>query len=361
MCFIRREYKINTHKSINNNFINLWYSIASQFKFIKLTFEQKYTTEEIDNIIKNYNLVDFVNYNIIWENEFNTVIILINKIYDFGKIFVVEDSYNTNRYFIGFCYNGTNNFEYITGLFIYFKNDGTSDSLNTIISLNILGYYNKINNQINSNNSSLYNQTLLFVQVNPESQGIILTINYLNYYDEIIYQSFNHLTNYQVNLSIFNTLKHNSYSRFFYFEDINRYSCFIDLGSLKLIPKTNLLQIFTYTTKELNEFIKLSSKFEIEYYGDGYPINCIRCNMKTSICNIKQTINLGRSYCFSCLIRYSTTNNCWYCCKLNKNYHLCNSEIQINECTNEHVNYNFTYHIVNSFNKYPGRDEIIIQ
>lgn len=372
MCYIKREYKINTRAYVNNDFINLWYCIASQFKFIKLTFKKKYTEQEINFIITNHNLTEFTKYEIIWKNDIENIILLINKSYDFGKIFVVVDSCNSNRYFIGFSYNGINNIEYVSGLFLYFSNQSNTvetislqQSMNNmVISSSIFAAYNKSNMQINSKNSSLYNQTLLFVQVDPENNNLTFTINYLNYYDEIQYQSLNFLTNYQTDIKIFNSLKHSIYPRFFYFEDTYKYGCFIDLGSLSLIPKSNNLKLITYTTKEPVDFIKLSGKFEIEYYGDDYPSYCTKCNMKTMIANVhhqtNKLINLGRSYCFNCLMRYSIKSKCWLCCKLDKDYNLCNQHIMEKECTNTHVEYNFTCQLIRTFNKHPNRDEIII-
>ena len=96
--------------------------------------------------------------------------------------------------------------------------------------------------------------------------------------------------------------------------------------------KKDHLIITSYkVSTELNNFIN-NFDIENEYYGDGYPNNCIERGDLTSKASYSYSegkfsssfTGLGNGYCHKCQIRFSKTEQRWKCCKLsNHNNYMC--------------------------------------
>jgi hypothetical protein len=321
---------------INDNyFIYIWHTIANKFKFKKINSEHNNI-----NIKNKYKIIMTEGYE------------LAKNIFD--SIFVVQDNFENNRYFIGFSlkYNYTNCL--IFGIILYLDNNNTN---HINILFDILCNYDTKNITINSDNIFMYNQTLVFFHLNNDTYKLSLSITLLSYDDKIINYCY-HNTNIKI-YSLENNIQ--NYKRFILFNNI-----VFDLGSLKLFTNNyNYLQINSYnilTHKDIQNI-----KDNEEYYGDNYPNNCSKCNNLLYIalynCNY-YNIDLGNSFCINCLVRFSKSCNSWICCKIKQNNeYLCSTKLYNTFiCNYEHSTTNTT--IVkktnNKYHKYPYKEIIII-
>ena len=374
MTWEKKSYEIYSgDKILNNDFYSLWKVMAEKFKFYKIKINDNYNQKEfIDSdyikfIIKNKQQkhIDFKYSNSIVHNndnkeisifdilyQNNEYVIVTEKNWNLGSVFLVPDKSQSNRYFIGFTYNDSSTNYNLCGIIIYFDSDGN------LIQQNILDRvvcnYDCRNGKILETNTILYNQTLLFYQIHRDTHTLNLFVNLLDYNDNLLVPQTFYDTQMYTNNYDLNNLNNLNY-RFFYIKKVNdqltqlgentpdRYShVFIDLCSLKLLKNhkkerydfegkllfksnpANYLSIDYYTSNYSNNpngFLEKSYKFEKEEYSDGYITYCVKCNGLTSegIYNYKNiTMGFGNSFCTKCQIRYSQSEKSWVCCKLTK-------------------------------------------
>ena len=375
----QKELKIYTDKNlhIGGDFDSLWYQIAIKFNFIKIIYKNNELKKDKIN----------VKYKIISDEQ--NEIIQCNYEWIHGQTIVIHDILNTNRYFIGFFFEGGYTEQKIAGMIVYFDNLGNMIDSYTKIFRNTVCSFDYRNGIINTSSSTLYNQCLIFGQVHRDTHTLLLNINLLDYNDNIISKSCS-LVDIYSNKYDFMENNCNKYPRFYYIKgfdvksnkknDMNSFfDILIDLGSLKLLNNDNKSS-FEFTNNLLNlnyyiisdDIVKFVSDFNknSEIYSDGYPDNCIRCNRltKNAIYNDNNTsMGLGNSFCDSCEIRYSKSNNCWECCKIEKSniiYNLiCSSKLSYENnyiCNNFHLdNTKLVINYIKSINpKYPNKENV---
>lgn len=303
-----------------------------------ITFK-KTTASSSSKEAKNSNIMNPDTRNIIYKkNNVQIEMIYPNNLLHhlFNYIFAVRDCSQENRYFVGFAFDMFDINVAIAGMIVYFNSSGHSS---TVIFNNILCSYDRRNGRIESNNSFLYNQTLLFTNTHRDCGSVILFMNLLSYEDTILSQCSGYFTDIKSSKISYEKRLVNINSRFLCIHDEDENYTSFDLGSLKLIKgkESHYLKLDSYNidSDELDQFIGLMPTISPEKYGDGYPINCIKCNARTSIAiygHDFMSIGLGNSYCNSCEIRYSKTENTWICCKLEPdNKSICSGEL-IKEC-----------------------------
>jgi hypothetical protein len=302
--------------------------------------------KSISNIqIKQVKLNDthFDKFDVIYENfETDTKIIMRDDIKLYNNVYVKQDGNQSNRYFIGLKYYHEYCDFSILGLIVYFDDLGNCAE-KKILNRN-LGRFDGRNGLVNM---FLYNQTLLFTQIHRDTGILIVSINILSCEDLII-NNIEKYTNIETNRdSIYGIV---DYKRFIMI-NTKTINILLDLGSVKYIKEYKFDSIFkkkldcfvinSYKVKrdELSNFIKEFDS-EQEYFGNGYPHNCIQCKKITSITKFfyeNLHVYLGESYCKDCNIRFSKSENRWECCKLNKNNYFCSATVLDNKlCDLEH-------------------------
>ncbi len=406
--------KFINHEEIKKNFKK-----QIQDEILKQTQEylNNYKSTNKFSFFENNIDKELSNYNIAYQDDNYAIITKKNWFENFGRIFIVPDKSQSNRYFIGLSMYGISTNYNVFGFILYFDSDGNVTNKNILNK--IVCQFDSRNVHIDETNTILYNQTLLFYQVHRDTYNLNLFLNLLDYGDNLIIN--NEFYDTEIKTSRFYneyinniTLEEKLNSRFFHIKKKSKSNnddepnIFIDLGSLKKIsePKSINKNTSTFVDKifynkqnvsndletwlkldyyslasndsnELNNFIEKSSKFE-EEYSDGYITYCAKCNGLTSIgtYNFKNiTMGLGKSFCTKCEIRYSQSENSWLCCKLTNSidndikYHdtnICHTKLNSEnnyECVNcfSHSNiYNFQYNIMSSHHKYPFKKTINI-
>ena len=345
----------------------LWEQIASKFNFIRISYENKESKPSEKNIIDQIN-TKYTNiyysskpdYKIIWDapNEY----ILINKPWEYGKIFVIPDYSIPYRYFIGFEYKSGYTTNQVAGMIIYFDLQGNMISTKTkIIPYGLTTNYDVRDGSINSSKSSFYKQTLIFTLSHRDKNNLITNINLLDFDDHIICQSsdFTQLKTIWGDYTNVQTML--KYPRFFHFvgysseTENKQINVIIDLGSLKMLKNhikhytqvygsiykndpSDYLSLDYYISDDkqdnLEEFFERANLYESEEFNDGYPDNCVICLKKTTEATYGYNnicMGLGNSFCLDCQIRYSKSDKAWKCCKLEKGY----KDDDINLCSNK--------------------------
>ena len=296
---------------------------------------------------------DLTNNSIIYSD--NNIDIIYNNIIleTICKLVAIPDSNDSSRYFIIIMIQNHNIYN-ITGLFVYFNNMG--DVIDKILLDRILWSVDSI---ITVNNAFLYNQSLIFFV--KYQNKMLFSINCFNYYD--LYQG--NYIGYLIDSIIENCSIY-----------INRYLIFtsnihhiIDMGTIH--PDNILDSYFTLpiANRVLDTIILIdNNKSLVRKYNDSYPIDCIKCNNPTTVTifnssiseNVSISIQMGRSYCYQCKIRFSLSKNNWICClmKDNSNIEFCsNPSIH---CDKEHNNVSFL-HNVTFVEKKPYKNDGILQ
>lgn len=354
---MKEEYKLECHQTHKSEFSPLWKIMASSFRFMKIL------KQDIDKYPK---------WHIINTSQQDTHIILTDKLYEFGSLFIIKDSFNDNRYFIGFTFHAYYTIHNATGIFVYFNQHGQSDQYK--ICTNILWHYDHRNGKCDDTNTCLFNQSLVFGYIHRDTGTLFMFVNYLSYDDEIIAQTKEFDTD--IHGIRFNS-KNNApkYNRFYYIFSKEKNHILFDLGSLGKINNNDSdnYKIDKYIiTPNDNDDNKLELFFnDIENipiceYNDGYPEKCIKCNQATISAiyyHDNSSCNLGNSYCNNCNIRYSQSYLRWECCKCisysNDNYYMCNKPLNNNnyECDEKThmINIKFKYNFAQPSLKYPFR------
>jgi hypothetical protein len=370
----KNELLIYTSDKVNlsDDYYALWEQIASRFSFVRYEYTNTKSKPLELNLIKEINdkytnkyYSSKPDYKIIW-NSMNECI-LINKTWEYGRIFIIPDYSTPHRYFAGFEYNCEYISSRIAGMIVYFDNDGNMiQNKKKIIRCGLSEDYDIRNGIINHLNSAFYKQTLIFTQSHRDTKNLIININLLDFNDNIICQSskFTELKTILSNdyTNIQTLLK---YPRFFHFhgnsnnkinnDDNKKKNIMIDLGSLKLLkkyvkqyvqPNSNIFKFnpFYYLSLDyylsnsdqdnMEEFFEQANLYQTEEFTDGYPNKCVICFKKTSeaIFAYKNILmGLGNSFCLECQIRYSLSDKVWKCCKLKK----CSDTDSIDLCSNK--------------------------
>ena len=275
-------------------------------------------------------------FNIIYKNvETDTKIIIKDEIKLYDKVYAIQDSNQPNRYFVGLTYYCSCT---ILGFIVYFDDLGNSKG-NKILNKILCGF--DIRNGIIK--TFLFNQTLLFTQIQRDTGSLIVFINILSHEDSIVSKNVKY-TNIIANKHVDNVI---DYKRFILVVS-NENNILIDLGSvkyskeykycsiLKKILDCFVINIYKVNIEEIDSFIK-DFNDEPEYFGNGYPDNCIRCKKLTSIGKFGYKylyMELGESYCKDCNIRFSKLENRWICCKLNIDNNFCLSTVTTGKLCN---------------------------
>lgn len=304
-----------------DGFIHFYSSVISNTIFMKFDRENE--------ILSNNNIYKIRNN--ISENGRQVCIVHTNDTLDkyTQYMYAVHDPMDHRRFFIGIVFGGSNTSSLISGLFVYFDDNG-SVSLKNIVN-SILCNYEYRNGIIDEKNTFLYNQTLLMHEVHRDSNNYIITICCFGYEnDELLGKSTEHTqiksSFYSINASSIQN------KRWLLCNDKMGDQYIIDLGSVCIINEDkdtysvysnkNYIYYSLYHANRAENIDDVISKLESttpeNAYDNGYPMNCVKCRNQLNIAwlyigNSHQA--LGSGYCPECMIRYSKTNKAWLCCK----------------------------------------------
>lgn len=364
----KKQHNILTKKNNTENFFPLWKKIAQQIIF-KLYFNDTYNKNINETVILKNNL----NEHVIYDNYKLKIKIVMYCPREFTnifhKIYVVNDSMQSNRYFIGFIIDSVlycPSYS-IMGFFVYFNSNGMA--LVKILDKILCDFFPE-DSIIDEKLTFLYNQTLIFFQEHKDTSMIKIHLNLFSYDDTLLYQASNDIDIYSFNLS---KNINNKYIRFIYIKQTDNMCTLLDLGSLKFdkmkkyyIYEHDILTINSYNFDEKNieDNISLLMASSEEEYSDGYPNNCIKCGKTTKnaiYINDIYTYGLGSSYCNTCEIRFSKTDNKWICCKITLDNNICSKHLDNNfYCLHDHsdVLKLVTSDIHNKSYKYPFKEHI---
>lgn len=313
----------------------------------------------INNLkFKKYNIVDknmiLNTEKIIFENgEF---IITCDNIYNLAEIYAVQDIMNKNRFIV--IISHTTNIPCLInsgGIILYFNEDNKLYS-KIILNTHLLVSYDDRNSYISKDNTFFRNQFLIFLAIHRDNNKLIININEFDYDDQLInhtefYTDINPNRFYSMNIYVnkFLTLSDNS--------------C-IDISSFNI--NRNIINFHYYVFENsIENFIdKFIDKFNDsedydDKFGDGYPLNCIKCNNKTSRITFYYNytiMNMGSGFCTNCIIRYSKSEKRWKCSKIINNNN-CSSDLDLcYECKKNHDNIDYIFELTKS-QKYPFKNE----
>lgn len=344
------------------DFFCIWKKIVSTFKFVKkpkildedllselafpvakYNFYNEYDKTKYKNVDKEEIVIYSDDNEIITTTAKNTYGIynLIYAVRDMGK--------QSNRFFIGIVLEGEIINNTILGLIVYFNKEGNVFE-KKILNKSVFDY--DIRN--GSYNTFFCNQSLIFTQRDRNTSKLMIGLNLLSFEDSLTHTSSNYTeinNNYSNKYKLIN-------NRFINIE-FNNESTLIDLISLKKVEredeenygyygmfknkatKRNYLIIETYLINDssnIDNFIKDFNK-EGEEFDEDYPINCINCGSLTSLACISyyySYMNLGKSYCHDCKIRYSKSENRWVCCQMSCKEYVCQAPLnKDNKCCKE--------------------------
>jgi|LauGreDrversion4_2_1035121.scaffolds.fasta_scaffold29210_2 hypothetical protein len=382
---IQEEHRIHIPKDYNigGSFTGLWRMIALQQHFLKLTLSHPNPTkEEMDEIIKHrhgsispYSLSVFSDYIVIFKKG-NTCIITNRPTQLFGTFFAVEDTDWENRYFIAFAFSVGCLTESITGMMVYFREDGLSHADHITIYDRVIVTYDLRNGKIRSSEMVLYHQTLLFLQSHRDSHNMILYLTHLLYDSDKINTSTSYYTQYAMTC--------------LFPEDIHIHKRFvlcpmkegqmvIDMGSLDLKKeddRTIYLSFYSYVITSRSifpAFLEMAVNFPEKPYSDGYPTECIQCGKTTSAATFYfkrspssyVTSGMGNSYCDTCRIRYSHTKKEWVCANIDIRGYTCDGILPIGSLCQNMITHSSDQTCIliqeNRQYKYPYRNYVRLQ
>ncbi len=289
--------------------------------------------------------------NIIYKNEEENVMIVVEKDpHIFSTIYAVRDGVQKNRYFIGFIERSN-----IVGMIVYFSpydikkcSSKSSTKKYQPVETNVLStilYTFDFRN--GSPKTYLYSQSLIFTQSHRDGHKLLLGMSLLHY-DDYVIKSCD--TETYINISYDDYKKDiPTHSRLIILPDKEGYTI-LDMGSLKYYTKNqygsnyHILSVQSYEIDEKDSIKSFIENFKVspEPYGDGYEVNCVKCGELTSEASwgyCYNTMNLGKSYCKTCEIRYSTSNKIWLCCKLVDDKSFCSKILNDSneyDCDNKH-------------------------
>ena len=352
-----------------SNFAFLWEKISAQFDFsiykyekpikIKKSFENDDENEDENDYFYEEKFINSIykpkpNKKVIFHDSDAQKIMIIKNSILFCDIYAVKDELEPNRYFVGF-----NNFvEYSNiktiGMIDYF--DDTGNVKNKKLLTKELSDKDSRNGPIST---YLYNQSLIFTQIHRDSGALLMGIVLLSHDDKFITTKNSFYFNKIKCIDRFKKVNPIINKRFIKFITSETNYLF-DMGSVRTEIIESSKGIFTSVKEDKNHLVITSYKVSTdeldafidnfsagnEYYGDGYPNNCIECGDLT----FKATYTypqgkfascftgLGNGYCPKCQIRFSKTEQRWECCKLShpENYMCSNVITKNNPCNKEH-------------------------
>lgn len=304
--------KLVTKKHRDTSFSFLVGRIFSSVKFKKINNQEELT--------ENFVLIE------------NTQIAINTKHKIYDHVHAVQDSNNKDRYFIGFTFNEQYCNAIIIGMIVYFNHLG--ECKHKIILNNVLCAHDTRNGRINT---FLFNQSLIFTQIHRDTEVLLLYLNLLSYEDSVLLSTFTYseIPSYKYNR---NSIK--DYKQLISVLRKDDKNIVFDLGSLKQDQSDSIvIDSYQVSDGEVDTFIS-EYKNPPEYFGDGYPNDCILCKNLTSITSYGYNntyCSLGDSYCQECGIRFSKSDKKWLCQKLNLNNDFCNETVTENiPCCLEH-------------------------
>ncbi len=225
----------------------------------------------------------------------------------FNKIYAVKDESCANRYVVLFVVHSGYNTDYVVhALFLYFDPDNPTVLVEKNFKPDVVCMFDSRDAWMTGQTTVLYKQTLAFFYTHRDTHKLVLHLNLLRYEDDFFIEQTTVWTHLNGNFEI-----QPATPRFLY--DPAK-KLVVDLGSLRL-ENTNKMCITAYsniTPVQLNEQKE-------EEFRSKYPDYCVKCCKLTSIASYGYDythIDMGQSYCESCQIRYSSSDNVWKCCQL---------------------------------------------
>lgn len=318
-----------------NNFIESFFKI-----YIEHLAINKYNADKKDSLSKQED--------IIFENS-ETIITCSNR-HGLAGLFAVQDLMNKNRFIIIVSYYLNRScVQKASGIIIYFDEYNKRSSRITL-NKNILQTYDNRNGYLNMDNTFLRNQFLISINIDRNTGRLLLYVNEFNYDDDCI----NHIELYNCDIYLERYFNYKVYNN--RIVSVSNKSC-IDISSFIFDKTTFKFDYYNY--ESIEDFIKnFNEKNYDDKYNDIYPLNCIRCNKKTSSITeyYKGMMYLGSGVCEECLIRYSLSENKWKCIKLiDDNRHCFGNLNKNNECECEHIEYKYIFDIEKSM-KFPYKN-----
>jgi len=302
-----------------NGFFHFYSSVLSNTVFMKMATDSEVLTT--NNIYK----VNMKNS----ENNQNMSILHTNDALDkyTEYIYAVADPLDKHRFFIGVIFRGYYTSMLVSGMFLYFDNDG--NNLKKTVMESILCNYDCRNGKIDETNTYLYNQTLLMTQMHRDSNTQIITLACFDYNDTLLGISMEY-TDIKCGYSSTPIIRHN---RWLTYTDVNTHKyIIINLGSVYVsnekqednyysVRREKHICYYVYIYNDNvnidNTIMDLNTTIKENPYDDGYPLDCIKCGNRLEIATLNIGIlmqTLGCGYCNECRIRYSKSSNAWICC-----------------------------------------------
>lgn len=327
-------------------------------KFIK-SYDIYLNNDNISYFFRNYiDSLQFKKYNIVNKNmilntekiifENEECIITCNNIYNLAEIYAVQDFMNKNRFIV--IISHTTHISCLInsgGIILYFNEDNKIYSKH-ILDKHILLSYDTRNSYISKNNTYFRNQFLIFLVIHRDNNKLIININEFDYDDQLI----NHT-------EFYTDIKPNRFYSMNIFDNkfvtLSDKSC-IDISSFNI--NTNTIKFDYYVFDNFIEKLKDSENYD-DKFCDGYPLNCIKCNNKTSRITFYHNytiMNMGSGFCTNCTIRYSKSEKRWKCSKIINNNNCCSDLDLLYECKINHDNIDYIFDLTKS-QKYPFKNE----
>lgn len=371
MNHIREEHRILLSPSFTHHdrFTALWEQIARRHHFIKLIFSHSPTRGEVeealahqDGSLSPYSTRPFQEYEIIYHHKGTVILTNQQSFSSLGTFFATPDADSPHRYFVGFAFRVAPQTESITGLLVYFNQQGLCDADRTIVCHRVLVTYDQRNGLLRSGQVFLYHQTLVFTQIHRDTHQLMLHLAYLPYDTDTIQECIF----YPTTLTLPSTALFREIIRL-----AHRFLCIpvedgsiriFDLGSLCLseeqcayedgCPCTKLYFLLDsyllYEAEKVDNFLEVAHLFPEREYSDGYPLFCVHCHTPVFSAHYSyklypnRTIScgLGSGYCSSCQIRYSKRREIWICAKIRLDGSPCQSELlgeNPDECITSHL------------------------
>ena len=398
MNHIREEHRLLLSPSFthHDSFTALWEQIAKKHHFIKLTFSHSPTRGEVDEALAHqdgslspYSTRLFQEYEIIYHHK--GTVILTNQLAfsSLGTFFATADMDSPHRYFVGFAFRVAPQTESITGLLVYFNEQGICDADRTIVCHRVLVTYDQRNGLLRSGQVFLYHQTLVFTQIHRDTHCLMLHLAYLPYDTDTIQECVFYPTTVKLpSEALFREMITPAH-RFLSIPVKDGSIRIFDLGSLCLseeqcvyddgCPYTKLYFVLDsyllYKEEQVDNFLEVAHLFPEREYSDGYPLFCIHCHISVISASYSYKLypamttscGLGSGYCSSCQIRYSKRRERWICAKIRLDGSPCQSELMGEdpiECIASHLHSSdqtvLSLHDSISY-KYPYRKSIRFQ
>lgn len=372
MNHLREEHRIqlSTRYAHRDSFTSLWDHIARQHHFVKLTFPFSHrspTTTEIEDALAHrsgsvspYSTRPMGDYQIIYDKKGTLLLTNRMSLPTLGTFFATEDTDASHRYFVGFAFRVGPLTESITGMVVYFDEQGHCDSDRAIICPRVLATYDQRNGLLRSANTFLYHQTLLFIQTHRDTRKLMMYVSYVPYETEIVEDHVYYYTEIELPYDALFRETIQAHQRFLHIPKRDATTLLLDMGSLTIAEEAHRYneeveqrhRYFLFDTYTLYEkayvpsFLEVAHLFPEKEYSDGYPLFCIRCHeqvvaatytAKTTPLATTQC-GLGSGYCPDCRIRFSHSKDAWVCAEIRLDGTICHGFLlEHGECQAGHL------------------------